>query len=439
MKRNIIPLLGIAFVVAVLSTGVFYGLFAGKLRSTTSELPGQPIVVAARDLDRGTVLKPDDLRVTQVKGTLKGSFSKADDAVGATLLESVQQNEPLLQTRLASLQPKGNDGSVAAGMRAVSVRISESSGLLSQLHPGSRVDLQAVAERNGSAQLRTILQNVQVLSLNPQPEPGNNRQPVPVVSVLVPAQDADAVALADSAARIRVTLRNPLDEATAPRHAVPLSAIFQSTNSSNPAAQSADKKIAVPAAGSAALGSPDSSIELRVQVLGASAAALRELDSNLRSPGGSDSLGVAPFRAEADAQSLVQNLERNHELEVVSRSKLTTSLGRPAHLRAGKEPYRLRVQFIPAEGSGGKLSLRVAPEISVRGGQGVETRRYDANLPDDGSFLVRGLLRDQGDAHILERLFPGHAWNGRQLVIFVSSKVRKPVPGSAYAAANRGQ
>jgi flagella basal body P-ring formation protein FlgA len=66
MKKNMVPLLGIAFIVAIISTGVFYGLFAGKLRSS-SELPSHGIVVAARDLDRGTVIQASDLRISEIK------------------------------------------------------------------------------------------------------------------------------------------------------------------------------------------------------------------------------------------------------------------------------------------------------------------------------------------------------------------------------------
>ena len=100
MKRNMVPLLGIAFVVAIISTGVFYGLFAGKLRSS-NELPGHAIVVAARDLDRGTVIQPSDLRVSEVQGVLGGAFSKPEEAAGATLLTAMKANEPLLEERVA--------------------------------------------------------------------------------------------------------------------------------------------------------------------------------------------------------------------------------------------------------------------------------------------------------------------------------------------------
>src|SRR5580658_4419231 len=111
MKRNMVPLLGIAFVVAIISTGVFYGLFAGKLRSS-SELPGHAIVVAARDLDRGTVIQPSDLRVSEVQGVLGGSFAKPEDASGATLLASMKANEPLLEERVA---PRVSESVKAAG------------------------------------------------------------------------------------------------------------------------------------------------------------------------------------------------------------------------------------------------------------------------------------------------------------------------------------
>ncbi len=439
MKRNMVPLLGIAFVAAVVATGVVYGLFGGRLRSKPIETTGQSIVVASRDLERGTVIKAADLQVSQVKGALKGSYSKVDDAVGATLLDAVQKNEPLLEGRVASLDPKGaGAGSgVAAGMRAVSIRVSESSGLMGLLHAGSRVDLQAVSERNGPAELRTILQNVEVLRVSPQLEPvPNNRLPVPIATMLVPAQYADLIALADTGARIRITLRNPLDDATAPRRSLGLASVFNGASVSEP--RNASKAALAPNA-AIAPNAVDHAIQLYVQVLGVSAAALGELDSKLAAPAENDSMRVAAFRADTNAADLIRKLEQTRELEVVSSSLLTASVGRPASVRASAAPYRLRVQFSPAADSLGKISLRVQPEISLRHGPGVESRRYDADLPDAGSFLVRGLLTNQNDARILARLYPGHTWSGRELVIFVTTRSRAQVPTTAVAQTSRGQ
>jgi Flp pilus assembly protein CpaB len=436
MKRNMVPLLGIAFVAAVVATGVVYGLFGGRLRAKAPDIAGQSIVVAARDLDRGTVIKPEDLQVSQVKGALKGSYSKLDEVVGATLLEPVQKNEPLLDGRVASLDPRGAGagGGIAAGMRAVSIRVVESSGVMGLLHAGSRVDLQAVSERSGSTELRTILQNVQVLRVNAQLEPtATSRFPVPVATMLVPAQYADLIALADAGARIRISLRNPLDEATAPKHALGLAALFNSS-------PVAEAQRAQQTQTEAPVNNPsDHAIQLSVQILGASVAALSQLDSKLAAASTHDTMRVAAFRADLNADELVRKLEQTQELELVSSSVLTASVGRPVSVRAAAAPYRLRVQFSPGTDALGKSRLRVHPEVSLRQGQGVETRLFDADLPDSSSFLVRGLLEDPSDPAILARLFPGHSWSGRELIIYVTTRPHGSGPAPAVAQTSRGQ
>jgi Flp pilus assembly protein CpaB len=236
MKRNMVPLLGIAFVAAIICTGIYYGLFAGKLRSS-SEITGHSVVVASRDLDRGTVIQASDLRISQAPGVLTGSFSKIDEAVGSTLLTPLKTNEPLLAERVVSrVSPAGQfaGGMVPSGMRAISIRVSESDGLLGALRPGARVDLQAVSDRdNNQVALRNVLQNVEVLAVSPQ-DANSNRVAGAIVTVLTRAQDADVVALSDAGGKIRVTLRNPFDEGITQPHALALASIY--SNQTNPAA-----------------------------------------------------------------------------------------------------------------------------------------------------------------------------------------------------------
>jgi Flp pilus assembly protein CpaB len=434
MKRNMVPLLGIAFVAAIVATGVVYGLFGGRLRAKAPDLAGQSIVVAARDLDRGTVIKPADLQVSQVKGALRGSYSKIDDAVGATVLDAVLKNEPLLEGHVASLDPKGTgmDSGIAAGMRAVSIRVTESMGLMGLLHSGSRVDLQAVSERNGPAELRTILQNVEVLRVNVQLEPPfNSRIPVPVATMLVPAEYADLIALADTGARLRMTLRNPLDDATGPRRTLGLASVFSSAPVSETQRGERSQNTA-PADYPA-----DHAMELNVQVLGASSAALGQLDSKLIAASDGELIRATAFRAGTNAGELVHQLEQTQEVELVSSSVLTASVGRAVSFRAAAAPYRLRVQFARSADPLGKVSLRVQPEVSLGHGADLETRHYDADLPDGASFLVRGLLQGQND--VLARLFPGHSWSGRELVIYVTARSQAKLPSPAVAQTNRGQ
>jgi Flp pilus assembly protein CpaB len=434
MKRNMVPLFAIAFVVAIICTGVWYGLFAGKLRSST-DIPGHAIVVAARDLDRGTVLQPSDLRVSEVQGVLGGAFSKPEDAAGATLLTAMKADEPLLQERVA---PRVSDsakgaGPVPSGMRAVSMHIFQSESVLNLLQPGSRVDLQAVSDRNGGTELRTILENVQILAVSAADANGN-RPAGAVVTVLIRAQDTDMVALADSGSRIRVALRNPHDEGTTPRHAVALAALF--SGNGKPGAGAVDL---APAASAVLWDHP---VQLHVRVLDVSDTALTALQSQLAasaSAGGSSEQlwRVAAFRSGDDARKLMRSLEKQHELEIVSGERLMAGIGRPISYRTGAKSYQLRVQFAPEWLPTGKLGLRVKPQIDAPSTP--EAKPFDAGLPDTSSFLVQGFRNDPPGQNWAAKLFPGRSWEHKHLVIFVSTRIIQQTSPVAVARTDRGQ
>jgi len=426
MKRNMVPLLGIAFVVAIISTGVFYGLFAGRLRSSASDVPGQPVVVAARDLPRGSVLTAADLQVLEVNGSLSGSFSKPEQAVGATLLSSLKQNEPVLEDRVVTKDPPSGQrrGSVPAGMRAISMRVSDSEGLLGFLRPGARVDVQAVLDRNGMVQLRTVLQNVEILALNSQTQLMSGiAGPVFNVTVLTDAASSDLAALADSGSHLRIALRNPLDSATASRRPLAWAAAFQAAPDPAP-------RVAASAA------SVEPGLELRVQVLGASSAAMEEIKAKLIGSQGGDALRVSAFSSLPEAGEMLDRLAAQHEVEIVSVRSLDTSQGNPVSFRAGSGACRLRVQFAAEAGNAGKRKLRVVPEIRIETKDGIETSQYSADMPGDGSFLIQGILDAPSDRAALEGLFPGHSWSNRTLAILVTAGAAK---AGAPALAQRTQ
>jgi Flp pilus assembly protein CpaB len=432
IKRNMVPLLGIAFVVAIISTGVFYGLFAGKLRSSSAELAGQPILVASRDLERGTVLQAGDLSVSQLKGSLSGSYSKPDELVGATLLASVKHSEPLLEERVAPRAASGGSaGAVPAGMRAVSIRVSESDGLLALLRAGAKVDVQAVLERNGSAELKTILQNVELLSVNPSAQGGSGGRAAHVVTVLTRAQDIDVIALADSGARIRVALRNPLDNETLPRQSMGLTSVFQSRGSkSKVMAQAVPKNSAASESSAAA---PDSSMQLHVQVLSASAAAVNQLASQFAVANASGRMQV--FRSGSEAERLVQQLVNKREVEVVSSRWLAAGAGHRISFHADSTDSRFRVRFRPVSYASGTVTVEIRPEVDGVG----DMDKYDAEFKDGASFLLKGILGQAGDHKTLDQLFPGHGWENRALLMVVSAQLSKPSVATAVAQARRGQ
>lgn len=215
MKQKLVPLLGIAFVVALIATGVFYGLFVGKLQNT---VPRYSVVTAAHDLVRGTVLQASDLKVGVVEAAdpPKGAYTSVEQVVGQSVLDSLKEGAPVVDAHLASHR------SVPVGMRVISIHVADSSGVVSMLQPGYKVDVQLVSPGpKNEPSLRTILQNVEVLTT------GVAENSRPVVNLLVTPPDADVLGLADSTARLRLTLRNSSDQERAPLGILPASTMLQ--------------------------------------------------------------------------------------------------------------------------------------------------------------------------------------------------------------------
>ncbi len=221
MKQKLVPLLGIAFVVALISTGVFYGLFVGKAQSAQSDQPRSSVVVANHALARGAVIQPADIKVISWSNgdVPKGSFSTAEQLAGVTVLDPIAVNDPVVESRIESHR------AIPSGMRAVSIHVTDSSGVVALLHPGHKVDVQVLSDAShGEISLRTALQNIEVLTVS-APEGGK-----PVVNLVVSPDDAELLGLADSAAKVRLVLRNPSDEGRRPQTTLPASSLFRQTS-----------------------------------------------------------------------------------------------------------------------------------------------------------------------------------------------------------------
>ncbi len=229
-KKNLVTLLAIAFMVALVATGMFYGLFVTKLKSNGS---GKTVVVAAKPLEAGTVLAKDDVKSISwpAEELPEGAFEHPEQVTGKTLFGSLSQAEPVLSARLASEEGGGQGAGIPAGMRAVTVHVSDSSGVMSLLRAGHKVDVQVVIPKTNAAgaQLKTAMEALQVLAVSNKPEANSQGFSLPVVTLLANPVDADFLGLADSGARIRLTLRNPLDSATRPRSSLSLSTLMQTS------------------------------------------------------------------------------------------------------------------------------------------------------------------------------------------------------------------
>jgi Flp pilus assembly protein CpaB len=231
MKKNVVKLLGIAFAVALLSTFLFYRLLVGKLASEGGE--SAAVVVAAHKLEAGSTLAAADVKLAAVAGLagVKGTFSGREQVVGLTVLETIEANAPLTETHVAPRESRAAAGvRVPAGMRAISIHVVDSTGVVAMIRPGNRVDVHAVGNQSGgAAQLRTVLQNIEVLTNNAQTDQGQGRAGTQVVTVLVKPEQAEVLALADSATRVRLALRNPADNGQPASRRLALNQLFEGT------------------------------------------------------------------------------------------------------------------------------------------------------------------------------------------------------------------
>ena len=177
------------------------------------------VVVATHDMPTGTLLRKSDLKIVNYpeKDVPKGVVFKTDDGVNRVLMVPVNMNEPILQGKLsAPTSVEGVSSTIESGYRAVSVQITDVSGVAGLIQPGSRVDV--LFTRPGSmaeATTSTILQHVKVLSTGKSVAIGQAVDPrapkSPVVTLVLTPDDAQKLELAKNEGKISLSLRNPLD------------------------------------------------------------------------------------------------------------------------------------------------------------------------------------------------------------------------------------
>lgn len=230
MKKNLAPILAVAFSMAAVCTAIFYGLVAGRLNTGAQAGAATQILVASRDIARGSTVSALDVKPAPWAGaTLEDALVLPSQANGLTALGDIAAGEPVVASRLADKKTGGGLG-IPSGMRAISVQVHDSSGIVALLKPGLRVDVQAVYSRSGASQdseIRTVLENIEVLKINPTAEPSPGRPALPVATLLVTPSEADVVGLADAIARVRLVLRNPLDQERVARNTIGVTGLMR--------------------------------------------------------------------------------------------------------------------------------------------------------------------------------------------------------------------
>lgn len=221
MNRRLVTILLAAFVVAALCSVLVYRLVGMRIAAAKPQ-PATRVVAAAADIKIGQLLSATDLTTVQIQGTVpKNAILDAKNAIGRGVVQPIFAGEPILDSRLA---PVGSGGGLAAtikdGYRAIAVRVDQVVGVAGFVTPGTHVDVlvsgtppSAQGGSGNNTQVRTVLQNIEVLSAGQdiQKDAEGKPQQVQVVNLLVTPEQAQVLALASNETRIQLVLRNPLD------------------------------------------------------------------------------------------------------------------------------------------------------------------------------------------------------------------------------------
>jgi pilus assembly protein CpaB len=240
MNRRLLTILLISFVFAGACAFLVYRMVGNRMTSLT-KVSTTSVVAAAADIKLGSVLSAANLTTSEIAGPVpKGAILKPEDAIGRGVMSNLYQGEPILEGRLASL---GSGGGLAAtirkGMRACGVKVDEVVGVAGFVTPGMRVDVVISGNPPGpintleGPEVRTLLQNIEVLSAGTDIQKDNDGKPqqVKVVNLLVTPEQAEVLSLASNQTHIQLVLRNPLDTQIGQLPGSALSSLFPGAKS----------------------------------------------------------------------------------------------------------------------------------------------------------------------------------------------------------------
>jgi pilus assembly protein CpaB len=234
-NRTLLVLLVAVGLAGLATYGVFRTIKNIPVRQV--EVATKHVVVAAANLPLGTRLTKDQVKVVgwPAATPLEGSFDTVEAVLDRGVIQPVQANEPLTETKLAPKEAgAGLSPSIPAGMRALSVKVNDVIGVAGFTVPGARVDVVVVVKERDNSMARVVVSNLQVLTAGTKYdiEQAKDGKPMPsnVVTLLVTPEQAERISLAQTNGSITLVLRNPLDVAPTETNGIKMAGLMGSAS-----------------------------------------------------------------------------------------------------------------------------------------------------------------------------------------------------------------
>lgn len=193
---------------------------AARWMKERSSVTTTDVVVAAKDIQLGTQLGPEMIKVVHWPAQSKpaGAFNNPSQLPGRVLNSSVVSGEPIVEAKLAAPGSKGGlSALIAPGTRAISVKVNEVVGVAGFALPGNYVDVLVHAEDDQDRPFsRIVLEHILVLAVD-QESGRDETKPkvVKAVTLQVTPEEAEKLDLARGIGTLSLALRNQIDTAEA--------------------------------------------------------------------------------------------------------------------------------------------------------------------------------------------------------------------------------
>lgn len=204
------------------------------------------MVQAIVDIQPGQVVSADMITLIESdERPIMGTLNMLSQAVGKMAKAPIIRGESV---EMSKLLDSGSFIDVKTGMRAITLQISSMGMLNGVLLPGSHVDVLITVSKDDRTLTRTLLQNIQVVSVgngaNPQQANGNGRRSGEqgsgseqssgsgnsngngTVTLIVNPRQAELLTLANSIGNFHLTLRNFSDKQVATISGADLTALM---------------------------------------------------------------------------------------------------------------------------------------------------------------------------------------------------------------------
>lgn len=200
-------------------------VLASQWMAQQGKLNTRKVAVAATDINLGTRLAPDMVRLAEwpADSVPQGAFSDIAPLDTRVTRVALQRGEPLVESKLALPGASGGLSAVVAeGKRAMTVRVNDVVGVAGFALPGNYVDILVSTQNQPTASdqaqkrdldiSKLVLERILVLAVA-QEANQNDTKPkvVNAVTLEVTPEQAEKLDLARSVGQLSLVLRNQVD------------------------------------------------------------------------------------------------------------------------------------------------------------------------------------------------------------------------------------